>query len=116
MTRSSITALLIPEVRDGPFVLGGDVADAFWRARESGFDAVELCACPEHLSDLDGVRQCLERYELPLSAVGTGAGYLLRGLHEIHRWRPRRRRGGEATVARRDSACGSVSPMERRTA
>ena len=42
MIRSSVTISLVPEVRGGPFVFWDDLAAACRKAKELGFDAVEV--------------------------------------------------------------------------
>ena len=78
--RAALTLCLVPEARQGPFVLHEPLETALARASDLGFDAVEVF--PTHADDLDGLqlRNLLREYRLKLAAVGTGAGWLRRRL------------------------------------
>ena len=92
MILSSVTACLVPEARRGPFVFHGDLASACKTAGELGFDGIEIFApSGDHVAPRD-VRELLEKHELQLAAVGTGAGMILHQLSlsdkdEAHRER-----------------------------
>jgi sugar phosphate isomerase/epimerase len=74
--RSAVTISLVPEARGGPFVFWDDLADGCRQAAELGFDAVEVFPPDaETLDELD-LKGLLERYNLKLAAVGTGAGWV----------------------------------------
>ena len=74
--QSAITLSLVPEARGGPFVLWDDLEAGCAKAAALGFDAVELF--PRSAEDLNAkaLRGLLERHELKLAAVGTGAGWV----------------------------------------
>jgi sugar phosphate isomerase/epimerase len=76
LIRSAITISLFPEARSGPFVLSDGLAEGCSLARELGFDAVELF--PPYAGELDPevVKPLLEKHNLKLAAVGSGAGWL----------------------------------------
>lgn len=78
--RAAITVCLVPEARQGPFVLHEPLETALAKAASHGFHAVEIF--PTHADDLDGLelRTLLRQYRLNLAAVGTGAGWLRRRL------------------------------------
>ncbi len=75
--KSAVTVSLVPEARGGPFVFWDDLAAACVKARELGFDAIELFP-PEPFSGggTDQVRELLDDNGLSLAAVGTGGGWV----------------------------------------
>jgi sugar phosphate isomerase/epimerase len=78
--KSAVTISLVAEAQGGPFVFWDDFAASCARARELGFDAVELFApAPEAVPSAD-VKTQLQRHGLALAAVGTGAGMVKHGL------------------------------------
>lgn len=78
--RSAVTISLVPEASGGPFVFWHDLAAGCAQAAELGFDAVEVF--PRSASELDVnlLRSCLERHNLKLAAMGTGAGWVVKKL------------------------------------
>ncbi len=78
--RTAVTVCLVPEAKSGPFVFHGDLEVACAQAARLGFHAIEVF--PESGEALDArlLRQTLHRNRLELAAVGTGAGFLTRGL------------------------------------
>ena len=80
MTRCAVTVCLVPEARQGPFVLHGELIESLDRAAAAGFDGVEIF--PTHADDLDGLvlRDQLLSRGLTLAAIGTGAGWVQRKL------------------------------------
>jgi sugar phosphate isomerase/epimerase len=81
MIRSSVTVSLVPEARGGPFVFWDDLPAACRKAKELGFDAIEIF--PPGVEALVGkqVRPHLEEHGLALAAIGTGAGWVKQRLH-----------------------------------
>jgi sugar phosphate isomerase/epimerase len=79
--RSSVTVSLVPEARGGPFVFWDDLPAACRKAKELGFDAVEVF--PPSAEAVDGklLRSLLTDNGLSLAAVGTGAGWVKQRLH-----------------------------------
>jgi sugar phosphate isomerase/epimerase len=82
--RSAITVTLVPETKSGPFVFSEGLADAFSRAAELGFDAVEIFPPSAAAIDVANVSALSERHGLDVAAVGTGAGWVLRKLSLTH--------------------------------
>lgn len=76
MIRSAVTISLVPEARGGPFVFWDQLPAACDRARELGFDAVEIFAPDADTIDSPEVAQALDDNGLALAAVGTGAGWV----------------------------------------
>jgi sugar phosphate isomerase/epimerase len=79
--RSSVTVSLVPEARGGPFVFWDDLPAACRKAKELGFDAVEVF--PPAADAVEGklLRSLLTDNGLALAAVGTGAGWVKQRLH-----------------------------------
>lgn len=72
--KSAITISLVEEARKGPFVYHDGLADGCARAAAAGFDAVELFVpSSDSLPELAGL---LEKHNLKLAAIGTGAGWV----------------------------------------
>ncbi|MEZ6060266.1 MAG: sugar phosphate isomerase/epimerase family protein [Planctomycetaceae bacterium] len=80
MIRSAVTISIVEQARKGPFVFHGDVAEGCRTAAELGFDAVELFAESADAISALPLEELLERYQLKLAAVGTGAGMVVHGL------------------------------------
>ncbi|MHC4994287.1 MAG: TIM barrel protein [Planctomycetota bacterium] len=78
--KTSITISLVEEARGGPFVLWDGVAAGCAFAAELGFDGVEIFAPSPDAVDDDELRGLLEKHDLDLAAVGTGAGMVKHGL------------------------------------
>ncbi len=79
--RSCVTISLVPEARGGPFVFWDDLAESCRRAKELGFDAVEIFPPGPEAIDLPTLRKLLDEQGLELAAVGTGAGWVKHRLH-----------------------------------
>jgi len=72
--KSAITISLVEEARKGPFVYHDGLADGCARAAAAGFDAVEIFVpSADPLPELAGL---LEKHNLKLAAIGTGAGWV----------------------------------------
>jgi sugar phosphate isomerase/epimerase len=74
--KSCVTISLVPEVRGGPFVFWDDLSASCRQAAELGFDAVEIFAPGPEAVDAIQLRQQLDKYQLSLGAMGTGAGWV----------------------------------------
>ncbi len=95
MVRSAITVSLVEEARGGPFVFWDGLADAFSRAAELGFDAVEIFAPGPEAVDAVELGQLCEQHGLQVAAVGTGAGMVKHGLSLTASDRQQRRQAAE---------------------
>jgi len=85
--KTAITICLVPEARQGPFVLHGgpeELAAHCGTAAALGFDGVEIF--PESAEAFPGAALAglLPAHGLALAAVGTGAGFVKHGLHVCH--------------------------------
>lgn len=76
MIRSAVTISLVAEARGGPFVFWDNLPASCDRARELGFDAVEIFAPDAETIDSPEVARSLADNGLALAAVGTGAGWV----------------------------------------
>lgn len=74
--RSAVTISLVAEAKAGPFVFHDDLASACGKAKELGYDAVELFAPGPDAVSQETVRGLLQQHGLSLAAVGTGAGWV----------------------------------------
>lgn len=84
MMKSSVTISMVDEARSGPFVFHGEWEAACQSASRLGYHAVELFASSGSAIREGKIRDALERYNLQLSAVGTGAGWVLNKWHLCH--------------------------------
>ena len=80
MIRSSVTIALVPQIKTGPWIFWEDLESGMAKAAEFGFDAVELFTPSADEIESDRLLELLEKYELKLAAVGTGAGKVVHGL------------------------------------
>jgi len=79
MTKTSVTISLVPEASEGPFLFQGNVDRAFETAASLGFDGVELFLPSAETINPAVLRRKLADNGLRLSALGTGAGFLIHG-------------------------------------
>lgn len=78
--RSAITVSLVPETKGGPFVFSNGLADAFTQAAALGFDGVEIFPPSADAPALVELPALVAQHRLPVAAVGTGAGWVVRKL------------------------------------
>jgi sugar phosphate isomerase/epimerase len=83
MIKSCVTISLVPSLAGGPWIYWDDVETSVPKARDAGFDAVELFTASAEAVDSDALFQVLDEHEMRLAAVGTGAGKVLHGLHLV---------------------------------
>jgi len=79
--RSAVTISLVEESRGGPFVYWYDLAGSCQKARDLGFDAVEVFPPGPEAINRNGFGNMLKDMGLGLAAVGTGAGWVKNKLH-----------------------------------
>ena len=77
MIQSAITISIVDEARGGPFVFWDDVEAACSKAKQLGYDAVELFAPGPDVVDPANLRGWLDSNQLKLAAVGTGGGWVI---------------------------------------
>lgn len=78
--RSCVTISLVPQARGGPFVFWDDLEAGCRKARQLGFDAVEVFPPGPLGFDPQKLLGWLSETGLNLAAVGTGAGWVLQKL------------------------------------
>ena len=78
--KAAVTLSQVPEAREGPFVLHGDLSESFAKAAAFGFDGVELFLPGPDFITVEEVRALADANGLAIAAVGTGAGMLRGGL------------------------------------
>lgn len=78
--KSAITLCQVPEAIAGPFVFRSPLPEAFAAAAAMGFDAVELFLPGPDFISTDEVKSLADEHGLAIAAVGTGAGWVCRGL------------------------------------
>jgi sugar phosphate isomerase/epimerase len=100
MIKSCVTISLVPSLVGGPWVYWDEPQISIVKARNAGFDAVELFSASADAVDSDALFGLLDENEIRLAAVGTGAGKVLQGLHLA---------SPDANVRRR--ACDFISDM-----
>jgi sugar phosphate isomerase/epimerase len=82
--KSAVTISLTPEARGGPFVFWDSLETSVDKAHRLSFDAIELF--PPAASEIDAVkvRPLLDRHNLKVSSVGSGAGWVKHKLTLTH--------------------------------
>jgi sugar phosphate isomerase/epimerase len=80
MIRSAVTIALVPQLKTGPWIYWYQLEESMRKAADLGFDAIELFTASGHAVQPDTLKMLLERYNLKLAAVGTGAGKVINGL------------------------------------
>lgn len=79
MIRSAVTIALVPQLKSGPWIFWEDLELGMKKAAALGFDGIELFTASAAAFDPDHLGELLEKYQLQLAAVGTGAGKVLHG-------------------------------------
>ncbi|HUR45848.1 MAG TPA: sugar phosphate isomerase/epimerase family protein [Candidatus Saccharimonadales bacterium] len=80
MIQSAVTISLVSEVRGGPFVFWDGLAAGCEQAAALGFEAVEIFPSSAEAVDARELRRLLDKHNLKLAAMGTGAGWAVRKL------------------------------------
>jgi len=80
MIKSCATIALVPTIKSGPWIYWDDLEKSMAHASLLGFDAIELFTASSDALDVATTKNLLEKYQLQLAAVGTGAGKVLHGL------------------------------------
>jgi sugar phosphate isomerase/epimerase len=80
MIKSCATIALVPTIKSGPWIYWDDLEKSMAHASLLGFDAIELFTASSDALDVATIKNLLEKYQLQLAAVGTGAGKVLHGL------------------------------------
>ena len=77
--KSCITISIVPEAKGGPFVFWDGLENGCQIASELGFDAIEIFSPGPEALELSMLKGLLEKYNLKLGGLGTGAGILFKG-------------------------------------
>lgn len=80
MIRSAVTIALVSQIKSGPWIFWEDLEKSLEQAAALGFDAVELFTSSADAIDPIQLRALLEKHQIQLAAVGTGAGKVIHGL------------------------------------
>jgi sugar phosphate isomerase/epimerase len=80
MIKSSVTITLVPQIKTGPWIYREALEISVSKAAVLGFDGVELFTPDAETVDKTLLKQLLSGFNMQLSAVGTGAGKVLKGL------------------------------------
>lgn len=80
MIKSCVTIALVPEIKTGPWIYWDNLELSAEKASSLGFDAIELFTPSAEAIKTDELRSLLEKHNLSLAAVGTGAGKVIHGL------------------------------------
>ncbi|MFC5623755.1 sugar phosphate isomerase/epimerase family protein [Algoriphagus winogradskyi] len=80
MIKSCVTIALVPEIKSGPWIFWEDLETGMEKASRLGFDAIELFTASADAIAIPRLKELLEKYNLELAAVGTGAGKVIHGL------------------------------------
>lgn len=78
--KSAVTIALVPEIKKGPWVYWNDVETGMEKASYLGFDAVELFTASGTAFETIYINRLIERYNIRICAVGTGAGKVVHKL------------------------------------
>jgi len=78
--KSCVTIALVAQIKSGPWIFWDDLEESMSKARELGFDAIELFTPSADALKVGTLKKLLARYNLQLAAVGTGAGKVIHGL------------------------------------
>ncbi len=81
--KSAITISLVEEARGGPFVFWHDLEDAITKAKDLGYDAIEIFAASPIDIEVKQVKTLLDDAGLKVAAVGTGAGWVVHSVHLV---------------------------------
>jgi sugar phosphate isomerase/epimerase len=78
--KSSVTIALVPTIKTGPWIYWHELHASMEKASQLGFDGVELFVPDGNSVPSDDLQNTLQRCNLSLAAVGTGAGKVIHGL------------------------------------
>ena len=80
MIKSAVTINLVPQIKTGPWIFWDNLEESMEKASALGFDAVELFTASGNAIQSEKIKTLLDRCNLKLAAVGTGAGKVINGL------------------------------------
>ena len=80
MIKSAVTINLVPQIKTGPWIFWDNLEASMEKSAALGFDAIELFTASGNALQLETLITLLDRFNLKLAAVGTGAGKVINGL------------------------------------
>ena len=80
MIKSAVTINLVTQIKTGPWIYWDNLEESMEKAAALGFDAVELFTASGNAIQSETLKILLDRFNLKLAAVGTGAGKVINGL------------------------------------
>jgi len=80
MIKSCATIALVSQIKSGPWIYWDHLEQSMAHAASLKFDAVELFTASADALDVTTTQLLLEKYQLQIAAVGTGAGKVIHGL------------------------------------
>lgn len=80
MIKSCVTIALVSEIKTGPWIFWNELENSMRKASNLGFDAVELFTSAGDAIETKKLEFLLDKFNLQLAAVGTGAGKVIHGL------------------------------------
>jgi len=84
MIKSAVTICLVPSLAGGPWIYWDKLDISIPKARETGFDGIELFTASADAVDSKYLADLLAENDMKLSAMGSGAGRVLHQLHLTH--------------------------------
>lgn len=78
--KTAVTLCRVAEAAAGPFVFHDSLPQGFAKAKQHGFDAVELFLPSANEVTVAEIQQLQAEHNLAIAAVGTGAGMVKHGL------------------------------------
>jgi len=84
MIKSSVTISLVPSLTGGPWIYWDKLDISIPKAKETGFDAIELFTASADAVKTEDLSNLLSENDIELAAVGSGAGRVLHQYHLTH--------------------------------
>ncbi len=81
--KPSVTITLVPSLSKGPWIYWENLDLSIPKAKAAGFEAVELFPASAEAIDPNRLASLLQQHGMKLSAVGSGAGKAVYGLHLV---------------------------------
>lgn len=78
--KTAVTLCRVDEAAAGPFVFHDPLEIGFAKAKQCGFDAVELFLPAADFVSIEEIKSLQEKTDLAIAAIGTGAGMVKHGL------------------------------------
>ena len=79
MIKSCATIALVPNIESGPWIYWDHLEQSMAHASSLGYDAVELFTASADALEVEATQLLLQKFQLQIAAVGTGAGKVIHG-------------------------------------